>query len=115
MLRIALLGSVFCSFCLGILFSVSAMAASNAPVWPTDLQTPEKNHCVECRCPKIMDDGKYALEQILSPARGYHYSELFLKCPGMDVAGIWNTTLYNHQADNSRDSIARGLQGDHDR
>ncbi len=68
MLRIAVPGSVFSS--LGILFSVSAVAASNVPVWPTDLQTPEKNPCVECKCPKIMDDGKYAIEQILSPTRG---------------------------------------------
>ncbi len=27
----------------------------------------------------------------------------------MDVAGIWNTTLYNHQADDSRDSIPKAL------
>lgn len=86
-------------------FSAQSMAASDAPVWPTDLDTHPKNPCVECKCPEIMDDGKYAAEQILSPTRGYHYSELFLTCPGSDTAGIWNTTLYNHPAANSRDSI----------
>lgn len=90
-------------------FSVQAVAAGDSPVWPTSLETPDKNPCVECKCPEIMDDGKYAVEQILSPTRGYHYSELFLKCPGSDTAGIWNTTLYNHQAANSRDSIPKAL------
>ncbi len=41
--------------------------------------------------------------------RGYHYSELFLTCSGSDTAGIWNTTLYNHQAADSRDSIPEAL------
>ena len=90
-------------------FSVKAVAAPNAPVWPTALETPPKNPCRECKCPEIMDDGKYAVEQILSPTRAYHYSERFLICPGSDTAGIWNTTLYNHQAANSGDSIPNDL------
>lgn len=90
-------------------FLVRAAAAQNAPVWPTDLETTNKNPCRVCRCPEIMDDGKYAVEQILSPTRGYHYSELFLVCPGSDTAGIWNTTLYNHKAKDSRDSIPEAL------
>ncbi len=90
-------------------FSVQAVAAEDAPVWPTDLKTPQKNPCRECKCPEIMDDGKYATEQILSPTRGYHYSELFLTCPELDTAGIWNTTFLNQQAADSRDSIPEAL------
>lgn len=92
-----------------LIFSAHNVAATDAPVWPTTLETPAKNPCQDCKCPKIMDDGKYAEEQILSPMRGYHYSELFLICPDIDTAGIWNTTLYNHQAENSRDSIPQAL------
>ena len=86
-------------------FSLPAVAAQDAPVWPTKLETPTKNPCKECKCPEIMNDGKYAVEQILSSMRGYHYSELFLVCEGLEMAGIWNTTLHNHLASNSRDSI----------
>lgn len=89
--------------------STHAMAELAPPQWPTKAETPPKNPCQECRCPEIMDDGKYAVEQILSPMRGYHYSELFLVCPGIDTAGIWNTTLHNHRAANSRDSIPEAL------
>jgi len=92
-----------------LLISFSAAAETNAPVWPTDLETLPKNQCQECKCPEIMDDGKYAIEQILSPMRGYHYSELFLVCPDLDMAGIWNTTLHNQQAQDSRDSIPDAL------
>lgn len=60
-----------------------------------------------------MDDGKYAVEQILSPMRGYHYSELFLVCPGLEMAGIWNTTLHNHRAADRRDSIPMALFKDY--
>jgi hypothetical protein len=81
----------------------------DAPVWPTDLETPDRNPCRICKCPEIMDDAKYAAEQILSPTRGYHYSELFLICSGLETAGIWNTTLYNHQAEDSRDSFPKVL------
>lgn len=90
-------------------FVVQGVIAQDAPVWPTDLKTPDRNPCRICKCPEIMDDAKYAAEQILSPTRGYHYSELFLTCPGSDTAGIWNTTLYNHQAADSRDSIPEVL------
>lgn len=101
--------SVFTALSLLTAFSIPAIAATDAPVWPTNLETPTQNPCVECKCPEIMDDGKYAEEQILSPMRGYHYSELFMICPDLDIAGIWNTTLYNHMASNSRDSIPEEL------
>ena len=109
MSRRAKIFSVFPPLVILILFSVRVIAESDAPVWPTDLDTPSKNPCVDCTCPAIMDDGKYAKEQILSPMRGYHYSELFLVCPDAKQAGIWNTTLYNQQAGNSRDSIPEEL------
>ena len=103
---------VFCRFLVFVslgCFSMQSWGETNPPVWPTDMKSPATNPCVECTCPEIMDDGKYTVEQILSPMRGYHYSELFMICPDLETAGIWNTTLHNHLASNSRDSLPEEL------
>jgi hypothetical protein len=95
-------GDSSCNFIPG---DSASEAAAQPPLWPTDQETPEQNPCLECTCPAIMDDLNYLTEQIWMPTRGFRYSELFLTCPGSDTGGIWNTTLFNLQAADSRDSF----------
>ena len=41
--------SVFTALSLLTAFSIPAIAATDAPVWPTTLETPTQNPCVECK------------------------------------------------------------------
>ena len=88
-------------------------AASSGALWPTNTQPDPVNPCVNCKCPVISDDSKYTKEIVLDNMHGYRYMELFLKCPGQDQAGIFNTITLNIQPDDSRDSCPADLMANY--
>jgi hypothetical protein len=89
------------------------VTASSGALWPTNTQPEPVNPCVNCKCPAISDDSKYTQEIVLDNMHGYRYMELFLKCPGQDQAGIFNTITLNIQPDDSRDSSPADLMANY--
>jgi hypothetical protein len=68
---------------------------------------------VECKCPYILDDNKYTKEVVYENTHGYQYMELFLKCPGVNAAGIYNTMTLNIEPDDSKDSAPADLMANY--
>jgi len=71
------------------------------------------NPSVDGGCPYVLDDGKFTSEVVESNMRGYRYTEVFITCPGGGPTGIYNTTGFNIQPDDSKDSAPDDLMANY--
>src|SRR6266508_1750663 len=93
--------------------AAAQVATTTDPVWPTTLEPPSMNPSVDGGCPYILDDGKFTSEVVASNMRGYRYTEVFITCTGGRPTGIYNTTGFNIQPDDSKDSAPDDLMANY--